>query len=87
MVEKGLGFRAPNLRFFWFGLGYIIVCDVTFLCIQVRIIILIKELARDAGRKLSASTNIRNINSEPEKVWHGLGARGLKGNYYTLDEP
>ena len=30
---------------FGLGLGYIIVCDVTIVCVQVRIVILINELA------------------------------------------
>ena len=39
-----LGFRAPNLRFFWLGLGHIIICDVTLVCVHVRSVLLIKEL-------------------------------------------
>ena len=44
---SSLGFRAPNLRFFWvgLGLGYVMGCDVTVVCVQVRSVILIKELA------------------------------------------
>ena len=45
--QKELEFRAPNLRFFLFGLGlgYIIVCEIMILCVQVRTVILINELA------------------------------------------
>ena len=39
---------------FWFGLGlglgYIMFCDVTLVCAQVRSVILIKELAAPADR-------------------------------------
>ena len=38
---------------FGLGLGYIMVCDLTSVCVQVHIVILIKELARDAARKVS----------------------------------
>ena len=36
----------------WFGLGlgYVMVCEVTLVCVQVRSVILIKELARGADR-------------------------------------
>ena len=38
--------------YFWFGLGlgYIMVCDVTLIFVQVRSVILIKELGAPAGR-------------------------------------
>ena len=48
--------QVPVTRpFFGFGigLGYIMVCDVTLVCIQVRIVILIKELAQGADRNRS----------------------------------
>ena len=50
MIE--LEIWGPNFRFFWFGLGlgYIIFCDVSLVCVQVRIVILIKELARGEVR-------------------------------------
>ena len=53
----GLGIWGPNLNFFWFelGLGYVMVCNVTLVFVKVRSVILIKELARGAERKVSPS--------------------------------
>ena len=38
ILGLGLEITAPNIRFFLFGLGlgYIIVCDVKLLCVNVR---------------------------------------------------
>ena len=45
-LQKGLGFRAINLKFFWLGLGlgYIMVCDVTLLCLKLRSVIVINSV-------------------------------------------
>ena len=44
------GLKFEN--FFWLGLGlgYIMVCDVTLVCVHVQRVILIRELARVPGR-------------------------------------
>ena len=46
---------GPKFDFFGFGLGlgYIMVCEITLVCAQARSVIIIKELARDAARKVS----------------------------------
>ena len=48
-----LGIWDPNLRFFyWFelGLGYVMVYDVMLVCVELRSVILIKELEIPSDR-------------------------------------
>ena len=80
IVLLGLKIRAPNLRFFWFGLRlrYIMVCDVTLVCVQVRSVKLIKELEEGAGRnrshrakkliKYNCSFKIKRVISKPKEL-------------------
>ena len=58
-LRLGLGFRATNLRFFWLGLGYVMLCDVTLACANVRSVILSRELAwvLDRNRSHFSKTN------------------------------
>ena len=57
MIISVLGLKksGPKFEFFLFGLGlgYIMVCDLLLVCVQVRIVILIKELAEGADRNRS----------------------------------
>ena len=57
MANRGFSIRVrnsvPKFEFFLFGLGlgYVMVCDVTLVCVQVRSVVLIKELAQGVDRK------------------------------------
>ena len=37
----------------WFVLGYVIICDVMLVCVEVRTVVPIKELAQGKARKVS----------------------------------
>ena len=46
---------GPKFEFFWLGLrlGCIMVCEITLICVQIRSVILIRELAEGPDRNRS----------------------------------
>ena len=57
---------GPKFEIFWFGLGlgHAMVCDVTLACAQAHIVVLIKELAQGAVRKVSQTTPTMHLLKE-----------------------
>ena len=54
---------GPKFEFFWLGLGYIMICDVTLVSVEVRNVMLINELLPGEARKVSQTLNLMGLKS------------------------